>query len=250
MIPTAAEVLKIAASQIGYKEKKSNKDLDSFTANAGSGNYTKYARDLYKAGYWNGNKNGYDWCTSFVAWCIWKACGENIADAKKVQPYGTYGASCKWETKYYKDAKRWSATPQVGDQAFFTRGHTGLVEKFDGNKLTLIEGNSNNQVERRTYNFPNAIFSGFGRPFYKAEEPKKEEPKPTVVKDTKVPYNAKVVPTNGLNVRTGAGTSYKKLGALKCGTTVKVLEEKSGWGRILFNGKAGWISLNYTRKVA
>ena len=37
MIPTAAEVLKIAASQIGYKEKKSNKDLDSFTANAGSG---------------------------------------------------------------------------------------------------------------------------------------------------------------------------------------------------------------------
>ena len=84
MIPTAAEVLKIAASQIGYKEKKSNKDLDSFTANAGSGNYTKYARDLYIAGYWNGNKNGYDWCTSFVAWCIWKACGENIADAKKL----------------------------------------------------------------------------------------------------------------------------------------------------------------------
>lgn len=249
MICTAAEVLKIAASQIGYKEKKSNKYLESFTANAGSGNYTKYARHLYIAGYWNGNKNGYDWCTSFVAWCIWKACEENIADAKKVQPYGTYGASCKWETKYYKEAKRWSTTPQVGDQAFFTRGHTGIVEAFTGKKLTLIEGNSNNQVERRTYNFPNAIFSGFGRPFYKAEEPKKEEPKPSVVKDTNVPYNAKVTPSNGLNVRTGAGTSYKKLGALKCGTTVKVLEEKSGWGRIVYNGKAGWISLNYVKKV-
>ena len=246
MICTAAAVLRVAESQIGYHEKKTNKDLDSFTGNSGSNNYTKYAADLYKAGYWNGNKNGYDWCTSFVAWCILIACNNNVADAKKVQPYGLYGASCKWETKYYKEAGRWSETPHVGDQAFFTRGHTGIVEAFTGKKLTLIEGNSNNKVERRTYNFPNAIFSGFGRPRYASEE--KEEPKPTIVEPFK-PYNAKVVPSNGLNVRTGAGTSYKKLGALKCGTVVKILEAKNDWGRIVFNNKAGWISLAYVKRV-
>ena len=255
MIPTAKEVLAVAASQIGYCEKKTNAYLDDFTKNAGSNNYTKYARDLYKAGYWNGNKNGYDWCTTFVAWCIYEACGKNLADAKKVQPYGTYGASCKWQTKYYQNAKRWSETPAVGDQAFFTRGHTGLVEKVGTKTITLIEGNSHNKVERRTYSFPNAIFSGFGKPYYAAE---KEEPKPSSPVSTPSspvstpsfkPYLVQVTPSNGLNVRTGAGTSYKKLGALKCGTKVKVLEEKSGWGRILYNSKAGWICLTYTKKV-
>lgn len=255
MIPTAKEVLAVAASQIGYCEKKTNAYLDDFTKNAGANNYTKYARDLFKAGYWNGNKNGYDWCTTFVAWCIYEACGKNLADAKKVQPYGTYGASCKWQTKYYQNAKRWSETPAVGDQAFFTRGHTGLVEKVGAKTITLIEGNSHNKVERRTYSFPNAIFSGFGKPNYAAEkeEPKKEDkpstPSSSVPTQSFKPYLAVVTPSNGLNVRTGAGTSYKKLGALKCGTKIKVLEEKSGWGRILYNNKAGWICLTYTRKV-
>ena len=251
MIPTAKEVLAVAASQIGYCEKKTNAYLDDFTKNAGSNNYTKYARDLYKAGYWNGNKNGYDWCTTFVAWCIYEACGKNLADAKKVQPYGIYGASCKWQTKYYQNAKRWSETPAVGDQAFFTRGHTGLVEKVGTKTITLIEGNSHNKVERRTYSFPNAIFSGFGKPYYAAEkeEPKPSTPSSSVSTQPFKPYYGVVTPSNGLNVRTGAGTSYKKLGALKCGTKVKVLEEKNGWGRIDYNSKAGWICLTYTKKV-
>ena len=42
------KLLKIASSQIGYLEKKSDKDLDSKTANAGQRNYTKYNRDMHK----------------------------------------------------------------------------------------------------------------------------------------------------------------------------------------------------------
>ena len=254
MICTAKEALAVAASEIGYKEKKSNKDLDSKTGNAGSANYTKYARDT--KGYW-GNKQGFEWCTTFVLYCFCKGCDPDFpegkdaafADVKKIQPYTKYGAFCKYQTEAYKNAKRWSSTPAVGYQAFFTRGHTGLVEKVGTKTVTLIEGNSNNKVERRTYSFPNAIFSGFGKPYYAVKESAKEpeKPKPTVV--TFKPYEAKVTPSNGLNVRTGPSTSYKKLGALKFGTKVKVLEEKSGWGRIVYNGKAGWISLNYVKKV-
>lgn len=260
MICTAKEALAVAVSEIGYKEKKSNKDLDSKTGNAGSANYTKFARDT--KGYW-GNKQGFEWCTTFVLYCFCKGCDPDFpenkdaafADVKKIQPYTKYGASCKYQTEAYKNAKRWSSTPAVGYQAFFTRGHTGLVEKVEAKRITLIEGNSNNKVERRTYTWPNSIFSGFGMPKY---APEKVEQKPaastkpstgTTTKPAFVAYSAKVTPSNGLNVRTGAGTSYKKLGALKCGTTVKVLEEKNGWGRIVYNGKAGWISLNYVKKV-
>ena len=429
MICNYQDVLKIAAGEIGYKEKKSNKDLDSKTANAGKGNYTKYARDTN--GFW-GNKQGFDWCTTFVLWCFMMASYKTPAEAKaagwadikKVQPYGQYGASCKWQTKYYKEAKCWSDVPAVGYQAFFTRGHTGLVEKFDGKKLTLIEGNSGNQVARRTYNWPDAQFSGFGKPRYAAapapvvvtkpaigKSPKAitvdigktasftvtatgtalkyqwqyspdsgktwklctlpgyataelkvealdyrsgymyrcivsnsagsatsagakltvaikptitSQPKSVVaevnqtvkfsvsatgpnlsyqwefstdggltyktwslragstetitatkaidgrkyrcvvmnsfgsatsqvatlsIKETFKPYTATVTPDIGLNVRKGPGTMNDKLGALKKGTKITILEEKSGWGRIDYNGSEGWVSLQYTKKV-
>ena len=48
MANTVDKVLKIAESEVGYLEKKSNKDLDSKTSNAGYNNYTKYGRDMYK----------------------------------------------------------------------------------------------------------------------------------------------------------------------------------------------------------
>ena len=64
---TAKQVLDLATKYIGYKEKASNKDLYSFTDNAGRGNFTMFQAELDKAGFWNTPKNGYEWCTSFVA---------------------------------------------------------------------------------------------------------------------------------------------------------------------------------------
>ena len=42
----ASAVIKTAIAEIGYKEKRTNAQLDDKTANAGGGNYTKYARDF------------------------------------------------------------------------------------------------------------------------------------------------------------------------------------------------------------
>ena len=39
-------ILNIASNEVGYLEKNSNSNLDDKTTNAGSGNYTKYWRDL------------------------------------------------------------------------------------------------------------------------------------------------------------------------------------------------------------
>ena len=44
----ASKVIEVALAEVGYLEKKSNKNLDSKTANAGSANYTKYGRDMHK----------------------------------------------------------------------------------------------------------------------------------------------------------------------------------------------------------
>ena len=72
---SADKVIKIALAEVGYREKASNAFLDDPQANAGSGNWTKYARDLAAAGYYNGSKNGYAWCECFVDWCFFKAFG-------------------------------------------------------------------------------------------------------------------------------------------------------------------------------
>ena len=72
-------VIQVAKSQIGYLEKKSNADLDSFTDNAGSNNYTKYNRDI-KARVGSANLRD-QWCQNFVDWCFVKAYGLTVAKA-------------------------------------------------------------------------------------------------------------------------------------------------------------------------
>ena len=58
-----------------------------------------------------------------------------------------------------------------------------------------------------------------------------------------------IVTASVLNVRSGAGTSHSILGTVKKDAAVQVLEEKNNWGRISYNGKEGWISLNYAQKA-
>ena len=120
---TPKQVLTLAAKYIGYKEKASNKDLYSFEGNAGKGNYTMFQEELAKAGFWNNNKQGYEWCTSFVAWCFWRLCG-NVEAKRILCLTGDYGASCVSWTKYYAAQARLFTKPQVGDQ-YFQRGSDG-----------------------------------------------------------------------------------------------------------------------------
>ena len=72
----AAKVVALAEQEIGYREKATNAQLDDRTANAGFGNYTRYARDLHRAGFFGGSKQGYPWCAVFVTWVAWKLCGD------------------------------------------------------------------------------------------------------------------------------------------------------------------------------
>ncbi len=53
-----------------------------------------------------------------------------------------------------------------------------------------------------------------------------------------------------LNVRAGAGTSYRRIGSLKNGSEVLVLSESGGWARVLYGGTSlGYVSLTYLEEL-
>lgn len=165
----ASDIVKIALAEVGYKEKESNYNLDSPSANAGDDNYTKYARDLAAAGYYNGNKNGFAWCDVFVDWCFFKAYGKTEGQRIQCQT-GDLGAGCKYSMQYYQNQGRLSRIPQVGDQVFFQQNgsivHTGLVVEVTASNIVTVEGNSGNQVKKHTYKRSSSYISAYGHPAY------------------------------------------------------------------------------------
>ena len=127
------KVILIAKNEIGYLEKKSNSQLDSKTANAGSNNYTKYWRDI-KPSY-----QGQPWCACFVSWCFMKAFG--LDKAKKLMKHWPY-VYCPTMSGLFT----LNANPKVGDIVIFkhngTFTHTGLVTAVVGDRFYTIEGNT------------------------------------------------------------------------------------------------------------
>lgn len=174
---TASKVIAVAAAEIGYKEKASNSQLDDKTANAGSANYTKYANYFDKEcpNWYNGKKNGYAWCDMFVDYCFHMAFGHEKALELLCQPEKSAGAGCTYSAGYYKaKGQFYTSNPKAGDQIFFGTSisnctHTGIVEKVDSSKVYTIEGNTSDQVARRSYALGNSTIVGYGRPKYDAE---------------------------------------------------------------------------------
>ena len=148
-------LLATARAEIGYIEKDTNAQLDDKTANAGDGNWNKYARELDALGVvYNGKKNGYAWCDIFTDWCF-------------IQTFGLeLGLQLLCQAKN-------------GDQIFFTNDggktmyHTGIVEKVAGGRVYTIEGNTSSAagvvanggcVRDKSYALTYSKIGGYGRP--------------------------------------------------------------------------------------
>jgi hypothetical protein len=214
MACTVERLIQIAEAEVGYLEKKSNSNLDSKTANAGYNNWTKYARDLNNAGYYNGNKNGYYWCDVFVDWLFLQLCDGNREKAEKIIcQTGDYGAGCNWSASYYRNAGRFYTTPKVGDQIFFGKrgdeSHTGIVYKVDSTKVYTIEGNTSTDVGvvpngggvvKKSYSLKYTKISGYGRPLYE-EAPVKVETKKEA-NTVNIELNVLAIGSKGDQVRT------------------------------------------------
>lgn len=171
----AETVLRTARAELGYLEKADAERLDSPRANAGDGNYTKYARDLFAAGYYNGDKNGWPWCDVFVDWCFYVNFGKAGGERLECQS-GELGAGCAYSAEYYALRGRFDGEPRPGDQIFFSEDgeicHTGLVERVTADSVTVIEGNAAPEgteaegVCRKSYARDDERIAGYGHPLY------------------------------------------------------------------------------------
>lgn len=170
---TASDVISVAKAEVGYLEKRSARNEDSKTANAGSNNYTKYGKWL--------NMDGDYWCASFVSWCFYKAFGQ--AGGKKL--LGTYSASCEVLRNAQSGMgiyhKRAGFTPKTGDIIYFSgsrhsgANHIGIVTKVDGSTVHTVEGNTSGGsavvdngggVAAKRYATNNSRILGYSRPKY------------------------------------------------------------------------------------
>ncbi len=166
-----AKVVNWALAQVGYHEKATNSNLDSFTGNSGSANWNKYAADIDKRfpSYFNGSKNGYEWCTSMVSNDFLDNFGLEATHKMLYTPTRSMAAGCVYAVQYFKAAGAYFSTPEVGDQWFAKDSdgdpcHTGIVVAVNGGQFTIVEGNKNNRVEKNVYNVGGYTTHGFGRP--------------------------------------------------------------------------------------
>ena len=165
---SAKDMVDIALSQVGYLEKKSNYDLDSFTGNAGNKNYTKYARDIWPS------LQAQPWCDIFVSWCA-----EQVGEKNAVGKY----AYCPDHVIFFKQQGRWysrgNRTPQAGDIIFFQSGgeasHVGIVTYSSSGYVYTVEGNTSGAsglisngggVCKKSYSLSSSYILGYGVPKY------------------------------------------------------------------------------------
>ena len=104
------KLLTVALQEEGYLEKRTEDELDSKTANAGSNNFTKYARDLYPSLQEN------PWCDMFVDWCFVQAFGK-VAARQLLGGFSAYTPDSaqyyKKRGQYHKEIRYFSATAPV-----------------------------------------------------------------------------------------------------------------------------------------
>ena len=142
---TAAAVIDKCASQVGYREGRSN--------------YNKYAPIA-------GHANYAAWCATFLV-AMFKQAGQEL-------PPGATTAGCYNNVQAFKIAKRFSYYPAVGAIFFIGSAgqtHTGLVYGYDNVYIYTIEGNTNdsgsangNGVYKRRRS--RASIYGYGYPNY------------------------------------------------------------------------------------
>lgn len=204
-------VINRAKAEVGYLEKKTNSQLDSKTANAGYGNFTKYMRDLDALGIYDGKKNGYAWCDGFVDWTFISEFGVDIALKMLHQPKGGYGASCTSSYRYYQEAGAAYSSPEIGDQIFFKAtdwgmAHTGIVINVDNNYVYTIEGNTSSAagvvdnggcVAIKSYPINYSRIGGYGRPDWSLVAEEEEEMTDEIFEEFSAKHDKKVAEKPG-----------------------------------------------------
>lgn len=230
------DLIATAENELGYLEKKSNASLDSKTANAGSGNYTKYNRDYIQ---WDkGGSINMQWCAAFVSWCFVMTFG--LTEGKRLLCGGVHCYTPTGADRFKKAGryiKRGAGLPCPGDVVYFyvkskgRIGHVGIVVSCDGKRVTTIEGNASDGVRRKSYALTDTYIDGYGRPDYDEG-------------------GEKVVIRGGnCWIRTAPSLLGRQLGVAKAGTTFDYAGETDGWMKIRYGETDAYVSKKYAVRL-
>ncbi len=182
--------------------------------------------------------------------------------------------SCVMMIKKAKDLGIWveddAYIPQPGDIVMYdwqdtgkgdnvgVADHTGIVISVSKRKITVREGNKNRSVGNRDILVNGVTIRGYIVPKYEIEEQPATSvsPKAQKTEKYKVGNIYVIIARSGLNVRTGAGTDYKKVpyekltsdgkkhavgSALKYGTRVTCEKVHKNKDSIWIKIPSGWI---------
>lgn len=255
---TANTILDVARGWLGCKESNGThkKIIDVYNA------HKPLARG-YKVKYTD------SWCATFVSACAIKVGYTDIIPLE---------CSCNQMINGFKKIGRWceddAHLPSPGDVIFYdwqdkgvgdNKGpsdHVGIVEKVEGNTITVIEGNKNDAVGRRKLQVNGRYIRGYGLPKYDANATNTSTAPSKPQTNTSNDLGTYMITASDLKVRTGPGMKYRvkthneltkdakahdydKDGCINYGTRVTVSKFDGDWAKI----PSGWVCADYLKKV-
>ena len=173
---TREKLIELFQSQAGYKEEKSK-----------GNNWTKYSRwfDNEAWQWFNTKKQGAEWCSIFVCWCLCQASvGIGKNEVLKLLGIPSVKNNCAAAVPYlwdYLTAKGYrvdKSKGQPGDIIIFNnKKHVGYIEKVSGNTYGTMEGNKGDYVARGSYSKNSSYITGiFHLPLEKYDKVEVPEP--------------------------------------------------------------------------
>ncbi len=244
------DIVNIAITQLGYHEGNSASDFDGMNF-GGTGNYVEYNyanRNTYS----NGGTYSYAWCASFVTWCARQA---GISTSTVINSVSCDNFVSKFKSKSQYKTRASGYRPIAGDLIFFLdsgsnrtyASHVGIVIGTDSGYVYTIEGNTTRGfVNYRRYSLGSTYIVGYGVPSYTGTVGNYSDFK--LLSGYVEPGIYTVNSSTGiLNLRSGPSTSYSRITEIPTGTKLYISEASGDWGRVTYNGKSGWVSLDYVK---
>ena len=242
-----------------YLEKRSNAYLDDFTRNAGSNNYTKFARDVNRWG--QPGCQGQPWCAVYQFWKLVKIFG--LKKALQIMGGGFY--NCRSVTRHAKNNGTWKKTPKKGALVVFRNGtHIGSIINYNGRYIYTHEGNTSSSegvvanggsCRNKRYRRGDPTIDGYVWIYYGTSGESTSVDTASTLK-RKPQYVGKVT-AKELNVRSWAGVEnpiIKKWPLLREGNLVDVCDtikasDGSKWHYVRIAGRYyGFVAAKYIKR--
>lgn len=207
-----------------------------------SNHYYYSSNPFYHSGYGLPNCTAYAWGRAY--------------EILGTKPNLSLGNANTWYN-YNKNNKiyKYGSTPKVGAIVCWSKnyGHVAVVEQVNANgSINMSESNWSGRTDSTkafrywTNIWPSSYYGGFQGYIYILDSDVQPEKDPYVNKNVTKAVGNYVSGKDGVNIRSDVGTLYtSKVGYVPSNTKICVTETKYNWGKTTYNGKTGWVCLDY-----